>query len=70
MSAILSVWSNHVCPMKEPTKIRADEITQPTVYFNRRMFIRAGILAASAVATGLVYRRLNPVWPRARLTRP
>ena len=29
------------------------------VYFNRRKFIRAGILAASAVATGLVYRRLN-----------
>ena len=30
-------------------------------YFNRRRFIQAGILAGSAVATGLVYRRLNPV---------
>ena len=47
--------------MKEPNKISASEITAPAVYFNRRNFIRAGILAASAVATGLVYRRLNPV---------
>src|SRR5208282_6142094 len=50
-----------VCPLKEPNKISASEITGPAVYFNRRTFIRAGILAASAVATGLVYRRLNPV---------
>ena len=47
--------------MKEPNKISADEITDPAVYFNRRTFIRAGILAASAVATSLAYRRLNPV---------
>ena len=47
--------------MKEPNKIPGSEITDPSVYFNRRTFIRAGILAASAVATGLVYRRLNPV---------
>src|SRR5208282_6656749 len=50
-----------VCPLKEPNKISASEITGPAVYFNRRTFIRAGILAASAVATGLAYRRLNPV---------
>ena len=36
-------------------------MTPAAVYFNRRMFIRAGILAASAAATGMVYRRLNPV---------
>ena len=47
--------------MKEADKISAREITDPAVYFNRRVFIRAGILAASAVATGLAYRRLNPV---------
>ena len=47
--------------MKEPNKIFASEVTDPAVYFNRRTFIRAGILAASAVATGLVYRRLNHV---------
>jgi methionine sulfoxide reductase catalytic subunit len=42
-------------------KISPGEITPPSVYFNRRAFIRAGILAASAVATGFVYRQLNPV---------
>ena len=45
--------------MKKPNKISASEITDPAVYFNRRNFIRTGILAASAVATGVVYRRLN-----------
>ncbi|MGA3268173.1 MAG: protein-methionine-sulfoxide reductase catalytic subunit MsrP [Verrucomicrobiota bacterium] len=47
--------------VKIPNKISSSEITDPAVYFNRRRFIQAGILAASAVATGLVYRRLNPV---------
>ena len=47
--------------MKDPNKILAREITDPAVYFNRRKFMRAGIVAASAVATGLVYRRLNHV---------
>ena len=46
--------------MKEPNKISGREITPPAVYFNRRNFIRAGILAASAVATGVAYRTLNP----------
>ena len=36
-------------------------MTPAAVYFNRRTFIRAGILAASAVATGVAYRHLNPV---------
>lgn len=45
--------------MKEPNKISAREITSPALYFNRRNFIRTGILAASAVATGAVYRQLN-----------
>jgi len=47
--------------MKDENKILAREVTPPSVYFNRRNFIRAGILAASAVATGLVDRKLNPV---------
>jgi methionine sulfoxide reductase catalytic subunit len=47
--------------LKEPNKISNREVTPADVYFNRRTFIRAGILAASALATGLVYRRLNPV---------
>ena len=45
--------------MKEPDKIPASEITPAGVYFNRRAFMRAGILAASALATGALYRRLN-----------
>ena len=45
--------------MKETNKTSAADITDPAVYFNRRNFIRTGILAASAVATGAVYRRLN-----------
>lgn len=36
-------------------------MTPETVYFSRRNFIRAGILAAGAVATGIAYRHLNPV---------
>ena len=47
--------------MKESNKIPSREITDPAVYFNRRTFMRAGILAASAVATGTIYRHLNPV---------
>ncbi len=47
--------------MKDPNKILRDEITPPATYFNRRNFIRTGILAASAVATGAIYRQLNHV---------
>jgi methionine sulfoxide reductase catalytic subunit len=47
--------------LKEPDKIAAREVTDPAVYFNRRTFMRAGILAASAAGTGVLYRRLNPV---------
>ena len=38
-----------------------DEVTPPDVYFNRRAFMRGGVVAAGAVATGLLYRRLNGV---------
>jgi sulfoxide reductase catalytic subunit YedY len=47
--------------LKDPNKIAAGEITPAAVYFNRRTFMRVGILAASAVATGLTYRALNPM---------
>ncbi len=47
--------------MKDPNKISEREVTPAAVYFNRRTFLRAGILAASAVATGVAYRQLNPV---------
>ena len=38
-----------------------DVVTPPSVYFSRRSFLRAGILGASVVGTGLIYRRLNDV---------
>jgi sulfoxide reductase catalytic subunit YedY len=46
---------------KEAPKISDREVTDPAVYFNRRRFIQAGVLAASALATGAIYRHLNPV---------
>jgi sulfoxide reductase catalytic subunit YedY len=45
--------------LKEPNKISPREITPLATYLNRRMFIQTGILAASAIATGAVYHRLN-----------
>ena len=39
----------------------SDEITPPAVYFNRRAFLRGGVVAAGAVGTGLLYRKLNGV---------
>ena len=35
------------------------EITSPELYFNRRALIRAGILAGTAVGTGVIYRALK-----------
>src|SRR5215471_10854334 len=47
--------------MKEPERIPGSEITPEATYLNRRLFIRAGIVAATAIATGTLYRRLNRV---------
>ena len=41
-------------------KLLNSEITPEHVYLNRRNFIRAGLVAGTAVATGLTYRALNP----------
>src|SRR5687768_6243949 len=38
----------------------ASEITPEHVYLNRRNFIRAGLMAGTAAATGLTYRYFNP----------
>ncbi len=38
-----------------------DEITPPEVYFNRRAFLRGGLVAGTAAATALVYRKLNGI---------
>jgi sulfoxide reductase catalytic subunit YedY len=42
-------------------KIPSSEITPREVYFDRRSFLRGGILAASAAATAVAYRKLNGV---------
>ncbi len=53
------------------------EVTPAALYFNRRAFMRAGLVAATAVGTGLAYRALNRVSaqtietaPLTNLTRP
>jgi sulfoxide reductase catalytic subunit YedY len=42
-------------------KIPASEITPPDVYFNRRALLRGGVLAGSAAATAVLYKKLNGV---------
>jgi sulfoxide reductase catalytic subunit YedY len=46
--------------IKQPEHIKSSEITDPKIYQNRRLFLRGAILAGSAAATGLLYRKLNP----------
>ena len=46
-----------------------DAVTPPEVYFSRRAFLKAGVIAASLAATGLVYRRLNGL-PAATVEKP
>ncbi|HMG74880.1 MAG TPA: protein-methionine-sulfoxide reductase catalytic subunit MsrP [Pyrinomonadaceae bacterium] len=46
--------------IKKPADIKSSEITDPKVYLNRRLFMRGAVLAGSAVATGFIYRELNP----------
>ncbi|MCX5747458.1 MAG: protein-methionine-sulfoxide reductase catalytic subunit MsrP [Proteobacteria bacterium] len=41
--------------------VPASEITPHAVYLNRRALLRGGLVAAGAVATGVVYRALNGV---------
>jgi sulfoxide reductase catalytic subunit YedY len=43
------------------TKSLESEVTPPEVYFNRRAILRAGAVAAGAIGTGLLYRKLNGV---------
>jgi sulfoxide reductase catalytic subunit YedY len=38
----------------------SDKVTDKDVYLNRRRFIRAAVMAGTATATTLIYRRLNP----------
>lgn len=45
--------------MHSSDRIPDRDITPPDVYFNRRNFMKAGIVAATTVTTGAVYRTLN-----------
>ncbi|MDX1965637.1 MAG: protein-methionine-sulfoxide reductase catalytic subunit MsrP [Planctomycetaceae bacterium] len=45
--------------MHPSDRIPDREITPPDVYLNRRNFMKAGIVAATTVTTGAVYRTLN-----------
>jgi sulfoxide reductase catalytic subunit YedY len=45
---------------KDRSDIKSSEITPESTYLNRRNFIRAGLLAGTAGATGLAYRYFNP----------
>jgi len=46
--------------IKRSDEIKSSEITDKKVYLNRRVFMRAAALAGTSVATGLLYRQLNP----------
>jgi sulfoxide reductase catalytic subunit YedY len=52
--------------MKKANDIKSSEITDKSLYLNRRTFMRGAALAASTVATGILYRRL--LAPEAQLT--
>ena len=47
--------------MTQIPTIPESQVTPEKVYLNRRRFMQAGIVAATTVATGLIYRRLNGV---------
>jgi sulfoxide reductase catalytic subunit YedY len=45
--------------IKKTNGIESSEITPQRTYLNRRLFMQGALLAGSAVATGIVYRKLN-----------
>jgi methionine sulfoxide reductase catalytic subunit len=46
--------------IKKPDEIKSSEITDKKSYLNRRLFIRAAVMAGTATASTLLYRTLNP----------
>ena len=46
-------------PIRKPEDIPSGEVTPPEVYWNRRRFVRAAVMAGSVAATAGVYRLLN-----------
>lgn len=49
--------------IKRPDDIKSSEITDKKVYLNRRLFMRGVALAATTLATGALYKKLNPPPP-------
>ena len=47
--------------IKKPEDVKPSEITDEKLYRSRRQVLRAGVLGASVAATGVVYRRFNPL---------
>jgi len=47
--------------MAADPKIHASEVTPAALYFNRRSLMRGGVLAAGALGSAALYRRLNHV---------
>src|SRR5580698_6322088 len=58
-------------PSARPNDIPASEITDPRLYFTRRLIMRGAVLGGTSLATGWIYRRLNypsaPSRPLAKL---
>jgi methionine sulfoxide reductase catalytic subunit len=54
-------------PANKLSDIKESEITDKSVYLNRRNFMRAAALATTTVATGVLYRKLNPPPPPPRV---
>ena len=46
--------------IKKPEDIKSSEITDQKTYLNRRLFLRAAVMAGTATASTLLYRTLNP----------
>jgi methionine sulfoxide reductase catalytic subunit len=44
----------------KPERLKDREVTDKQTYLNRRLFMQAAALAATATTTGLIYRKLNP----------
>jgi sulfoxide reductase catalytic subunit YedY len=47
-----------------------EKVTPENVFLNRRAFIRAGLVGGTAIATGGVYRALNPLRPAETAATP
>ncbi|HEX8140851.1 MAG TPA: protein-methionine-sulfoxide reductase catalytic subunit MsrP [Pyrinomonadaceae bacterium] len=49
--------------IKKASDIKSSEITDQKTYLNRRLFMRGAALVATTVATGALYKKLNPPPP-------